>query len=157
MKNDWSNWQFFKKTEWEDVPEKPGVYKIRCLDNIGKPVKIKRLVRIDKGGVLSIGESGNLRQRLKQFWKSSREDTRHAAAWHYFAFRYDEKFPKESMQFCYTPSSSKNEAIRIEFILFLEYRKQFMDGPPLNINRGKYPRNYKKLFRKIIGKEPPEG
>ncbi|MEK7678858.1 MAG: hypothetical protein AAB356_01575 [Deltaproteobacteria bacterium] len=157
----WTAWQKFNELtddEWKKIPESPGVYQIRCVGANGKPKKIKRLLNTDSEGILGIGESGYLRTRLRAFWGSPNQ---HAAAWNYSVFRYDKAFPKKFLQFCYAKTGAedkkgKNKAVELEFRLLLEYRKKFLDGPPLNVNRGKYPKTYIELFKKIIGKEPPK-
>jgi len=62
---DWSDWKDPKYWErllekWKDAPKEPGVY-IVCANR-----PIARLQGKDKHGMLTIGESQNLRQRLRR-------------------------------------------------------------------------------------------
>jgi hypothetical protein len=159
MESAWSKWKPIEEALTGDVPEKAGVYQIRCVDKTGKPVAINRLARKDKEGIVGIGESGNLKTRLGQFNKTiiKKDYTRHAAAWHYLSFRYDKIFPVKLLQVRYKTTRNKSTATKIEFELLLKYRKIYMDSPPLNNSRGKFPYDYssriKKLFKPIPGWE----
>ena len=48
---------------WQNIPESSGVYKIQCIQD-KKPIKINRVLGIDNQGILYIGKSENLRERL---------------------------------------------------------------------------------------------
>jgi hypothetical protein len=52
-------------------PGRPGVYRIRALDGAGQPVPFRRLNDIDQEGILHIGQSRNVRERLTQFTRSA--------------------------------------------------------------------------------------
>ncbi len=144
MKRGWSKWRCFKDAEsdWEDVPESPGVYQIRAVDReSGKPVSISRLIGEDKKGILGIGESNNLRKRSKQFWASVMKEgnnenpdnmKRKSRAWLYLKFKYDKRFGKDCLQFCFKECKNKKEAKASESDLLCYYRTVFLDGPPLN-------------------------
>lgn len=144
MEGNWSKWRYFKdaKLNWKDMlSEEPGVYRIRSVDKIGKPVAISRLAGEDTKGILGIGESENLRRRLKQFWasvekKGNNENPnnmpRKSRAWLYLKFKYDKRFGKDCLQFSSKECKSKGEAKDKESNLLCSYRTKFLDGPPLN-------------------------
>ena len=151
----WSTWSSFKnQTALDKIPNVPGIYQFRSV-NKGIPVKIQRLSEFDENGILSIGESGDLKIRIKAFWYTlkKKDYSRHAAAWHYISFGFNKNYPEQSLEFRYKKTGTKPKAVKDEFIELLKYRKKFMDGPPLNINRGRYPTGYKKIFKRIIGRE----
>ncbi|MBI5587486.1 MAG: hypothetical protein HY889_03860 [Deltaproteobacteria bacterium] len=154
--NRWSKWRSFKEKEsaLNEIPEEPGIYQFRSVKK-GIPIKIQRLKKNDEKGILSIGESGNLKKRIKAFWYSlkNKDYSSHAAAWHYLSFGFDKNFPAHSLEFRYKKSGTKSKAIKEECIELLRYRNKFMDGPPLNISRGKYPPSYEKIFKQITGRE----
>jgi hypothetical protein len=158
VKNRWSRWRYFKELTSGNVPESAGVYQIRCVNQRGTPQKLIRLASIDKDGILGIGESNNLYRRLRQFWVtiSKKDYTRHAAAWHYLSFCYDQRFPENCLQFRYKKVKNKDMATCLEFDLLLKYRKKFMDGPPLNNSRGKFPDDWEKRIKKAFGRFPPK-
>ena len=63
-------WQIFEHeitSHSEELPEAPGIYRVRLLGRGGKPVKIKRLYGTDADGILMIGSTKNLRKRSAQF------------------------------------------------------------------------------------------
>jgi len=159
MNNNWSQWISFYDIDKYHVPQKSGVYKIRYFNkNINKPHQIQRLYGIDKEGILSIGESGNLFNRMWTFYEAIqplKKQLNHAAAWYYVSFKYNRVFKKRYLQFSYMITQNKKEAERKEFILLAEYRNIFLDLPPLNNNPGKYPYDWKKIMKSITGILPP--
>ncbi len=62
----WSNWENIEK-----LPdyEGKGVYRFRLVDNKGKSISIQRFLGEDKDGIIIIGETENIKTRLKQFNK----------------------------------------------------------------------------------------
>lgn len=64
MKSNWSELERIKTLEenWDELPATAGIYIIRC----GK--KIHRAGGVDHNGILYIGKSLKLRDRLWQFW-----------------------------------------------------------------------------------------
>jgi len=52
----------FLETHWDDMPSKSGIYIIWC----GR--SIPRAGAVDKKGILYVGKSSNLRNRLWDFW-----------------------------------------------------------------------------------------
>jgi len=158
---EWSPWIFFSEVGHYRIPAKPGVYEIRCVSGRGKPFKIYRAYGVDEDGILSIGESSNLSDRLHGFRRTIQPHTKrssHAAGWCYVSLRYERVFKKENLQFKYKVTGTKKQAQKEEFILLCKYRSQFLDLPPLNNNMGEYPkRGWKNIMKAITGIEPLEG
>jgi hypothetical protein len=158
---DWSGWIAFSEINRHDIPEKPGVYMIRHAERKGSPAKINRVYGIDEQGILSIGETINLKDRLRGFHRTiegPRRWSNHAASWYYVSCRYDRFFKKDGLQFRYRITKTKEEAEREEFILLAKYRNKFLDLPPLNNNPGKYPeKDWKDIMKAIFKREPLDG
>jgi hypothetical protein len=53
---------------WKNIPECGGVYFIYSYNN-KSPVKINRVLGVVKVGVLYLGKSENLRERIRMLWK----------------------------------------------------------------------------------------
>src|SRR4030042_2623203 len=153
METSWSNWSRFRVEELSTIPKREGIYQFRCVDEKGAPIMISRLKGKDSNGIIYIGSSENLKNRIKGFWKTIEkwDRSRHAAAWTYCTFKYDSLFPPHNLQFRYIATKSMT---RYEFDLLLGYRKKFMDLPPLNSNRPPYPYDWKARIRKVFGMEP---
>jgi hypothetical protein len=68
----WSKWQDISsaKNLALQLAKVPGVYRIRLSNSSGRPIPIGRLLRIDKNGLLAIGESANLARRIKEFYQA---------------------------------------------------------------------------------------
>jgi len=158
---EWSDWIPFLEINRHNIPERPGVYIIRYSQIKGAPAKVSRAYGIDKQGILSIGETSNLRDRLRGFYrtiKGNRRSSNHAASWYYVSCRYDRFFKKEGLQFRFKVTNTKEEAEREEFILLAKYRNKFLDLPPLNNNPGKYPEeDWKEIMKAIFQREPLDG
>ena len=108
---------------------------------------------IDREGVIYIGSSGNLRKRIRDFWRTIefQDRNRHAAAWTYYSFDYYPIFPLKHLQFRY---SVTNKTTTSEFDLLINYRKRFMDSPPLNSNRPPYPGDWIARMERVFGRRP---
>jgi predicted GIY-YIG superfamily endonuclease len=129
----WSGWFDLQTLNFEIIPPKPGVYEIRSAIN-GKPQPIDRANGIDKSGLLYIGQSHNLKRRIKGFWQHINEGKqRHTAARTYQTYGFEQKFPPEHLQIRWT-QLSKEETGHIESLLLDSYANKFLDKPPLNIS-----------------------
>lgn len=155
MEIKWSKWSPFDDCKLKKIPEKEGIYQFRCVDEKGIPIVISRLKGKDPNGIIYIGSSKNLKTRIKGFWTTIKnwDRSRHAAAWTYCTFRYDSLFRPKNIQFKYAVTKSTTN---YEFELVLEYRKKFMDLPPLNSNRPPYPYDWRSRIRKKFGKDQLE-
>src|SRR4030042_3424247 len=94
MKGDWSDWMFFGEEQLISIPKRPGVYEFRCTDGNGNPMVIDRLNGKDTEGIIYIGSSEELGQRINGFWKTIKQQdrSRHAAGWTYCSFGYNNIF-----------------------------------------------------------------
>ncbi len=153
MEKLWTDWKKFLIEELSEIPVKEGVYQLRCVDKAGLPIKVSRLTGDDSEGIIYIGSSTNLKIRIKGFWKTiqNRDISRHAAGWTFCSFGYDSIFRPDMLQFRYKVTKSITTS---EFDLMIDYRKRFMDLPPLNSNRPTYPRDWKNRMQKVFGKKP---
>ncbi|MGM3217653.1 hypothetical protein ACSQ5K_22790 [Pseudomonas sp. PhalM4] len=78
----WDGWEpeWLKLVDhYQDAPALPGVY-IICADRA-----IERAVGIDENGILTVGESDNLKRRLSAFVRcaGSKGSTGHMAGWRF--------------------------------------------------------------------------
>lgn len=126
--DDWSSWASLP-TAIADIPDVAGAYVVRC-----RGITINRAVGSDEDGVLDIGESAYLQSRLDSFWRCAREPGRegHMAGWRYAHFRFNEKFPLDSLQVKWCRTADKNEAAKLEAALFQVYLDRHKELPPLN-------------------------
>jgi hypothetical protein len=128
--------------DWLTVPDKPGVYYIRCVDKSGHPCQITRLGGTDDEGIVYVGETGwNLRTRLKGFWQTAQDYRvdRHRAGWNFSYYGCAGIFPIKGLEFCYVSCKNKQQSRNLEAECLWEYRKTngFLDLPPLNFSSGK--------------------
>lgn len=127
----WKGWT----PEWErildvyqDAPSGPGVYMI-IADG-----PINRAVGEDEHGILDVGESDNLKQRLASFVGCAR-GTRaagHMAGWRFLEYGFDKHFPLESIWVSWYEVTDKNAAYQKEGEILSEYYRQHLELPPLN-------------------------
>lgn len=130
------------KVNLPKFPEKSGVYIIN-LYKINRPLKIGRLLGIDKNGILMIGESKHLRKRLNQFLLAKQNGkTKHSEGRRFHRYNLTEKLPSgwKLKVGCRPCKNHKKEERR----LLTEYRETFGELPPLNYKDSSYV-NKKKL------------
>jgi hypothetical protein len=119
------------------VPPSSGVYQIRWAIN-GKPKVIRRANGDDYSGLLYIGETKNLRARIKGFWLYViRGRGRHTAGWTYWYYNFNKKFPPKQLEVRWA-TCSEFERLFWEDELLQDYGGKYLDKPPLNI---KFPRH----------------
>ena len=129
-----SPWKPLNEENIKNVPDESGVYQIRCK---GKP--IERLLKSDEGGILDIGESGNLQHRLHTFFRCIRDPNRggHSAGMRFAALKLSSNgFPKDDLEFRWKLTSSKKSARNEEKKLLGAYLRRFRELPPLNYKFG---------------------
>lgn len=89
---------------WKQIPESGGIYFIYGYTN-KLPIKISRVLSIDNKGVLYIGKSENLRERLRKLWRVINPKLKATA--HTFGKKYNnnkklrEAFPLTSLYVSY--------------------------------------------------------
>lgn len=81
---------------WKNIPECGDVYFIYSYNN-KSPVKINRVLGVDKEGVLYIGKSENLRERLRMLWRVLNPNLKATA--HTFGTKYNNKKNEGSIPF----------------------------------------------------------
>ncbi|MBF0305750.1 MAG: hypothetical protein HQL41_08900 [Alphaproteobacteria bacterium] len=124
----WTDWKLLIGLEWKEVPKGPGTYMI-AADH-----PLNRAVGTDQEGILDIGKSKGLRDRLKRFQHcaSTPEKRGHMAGRRFALYEMTSHFPMESLYVSWRPAASEDLAAREEGRLLDEYVKQHMESPPLN-------------------------
>lgn len=87
MKNKMNYIKITAKSFWHIIPCKPGVYLIHYLDNEDNPVELSRLFGTDISGTLYIGQSNNLKDRLRMLWRVLQPNLKATA--HTFGKKYN--------------------------------------------------------------------
>jgi len=102
----WTPWCPLEGLDFKQVPSGPGAYVV----SVGTP--LKRVVGVDSEGMIDIGESGALRQRLKDFCRcaTTKGEAGHMAGWRFGFFQFKRHFPFEALRLrcfvCSTRSST---------------------------------------------------
>lgn len=131
----WSNWKNIK-----NLPdcEGKGVYRIRLVDNNGKSISIQRFLGEDKDGIIVIGQTINIKTRLKQFYKVVKEEKKysHSEGLTIHLLKSIKKFSEKikSCTFQYT-FSKVDEPKEEEKKLLRSYFEEYGEIPPLNYKR----------------------
>ena len=74
----WSDWVPLSKSHIDPIPDTPGVYMLRCVDETGSPIKIPRVGGVDRKGWLDIGETKNLNALPTAFKKWTFDPSMHS-------------------------------------------------------------------------------
>lgn len=120
-----------------ELSDKPGVYRIRAFTKQGKPRCISRAGGVDREGILHIGQSHKLRERIGNFRRSAARGTRvHKAGSEFFKWGFPKLFPLRDLRFDFVYTDTKEEAEQREKCLHAQYRKKFLDRPPLDARAG---------------------
>jgi hypothetical protein len=125
-------WKPLNEKSIETLKEVAGVYWIRSN------MKIKRLFGVDNQGLLMIGASKNLHDRIWAFYVAStgqRKSMQHIEGqrYHYFKIR---KLHKGELEFKYQKTKNKKEAFAKENMLLEQYEIRHKELPPLNKTGG---------------------
>ena len=128
---DWTGWTAWVPLIGLDlgtVPNGPGAYVIAT----DRP--INRAVGIDPDGILDVGESGRLSDRLWGFRQcvTVRGAEWHSAGWRFAFFRFDRHFPVNTLRVRWAAAESKAAAYRAEGQLLRAYLMRHGELPPLN-------------------------
>jgi hypothetical protein len=124
-----------EKDFWNRIPESRGVYFIHSY-NDKIPKKLDRVLGQDEEGILYIGKSENIRERLRMLWRVL--NPKLTATAHTFGTKYNankklrEAFPFNSMFISYRIS---NEPKILEFKLLEKYFTKFGEVPPFNSSK----------------------
>lgn len=120
---------------WKHIPECGGVYFIKTHSK-KKPIRINRVLGIDEDGILYIGKSENLRERLRMLWRVI--NPKQKATAHTFGKKYNENkklreaFPLKSLYISYGISTDPKV---LEFKLLNKYFLKFGEVPPFNSSK----------------------
>lgn len=139
----WSGWQdILSIKEVGTLGNGPGVYKIRLADSAKRPISIGRFLHEDKSGLLAIGESKHLAERIREFkggWQSGRFG-RHPAGDRMFlasVYKYSclqTSHQNSILQVCVMKCANKEAAQDQEEKLLKDYFIDYGELPPLNSN-----------------------
>src|SRR5262249_24094478 len=132
LKVDWTGWEPWTRLKGLDllkVPTGPGAYIVAT--NRGP---VARAVGKDAKGLLDVGESGNLRDRLWGFLEciEKPEAEWHRAGWRFTFFDFARHFPVASLRVRWCPTKDKDAAVRLEGQILLAYLRRHCELPPLN-------------------------
>jgi len=126
----WEGWEpeWLKlKEHYGKAPAVPGVY-IICADRA-----INRAVGIDEQGILTVGESSNLKRRLSAFVRSAEDEKAgHMAGWRYSYYSFKKAFPLDSLWVSWCPTVDKASAYAKEGEMLGLYLAEHYELPPLN-------------------------
>jgi len=120
---------------WKRIPESGGIYFIYGYKN-KLPIKISRVLSIDNDGVLYLGKSENLRERLRMLWRVINPKLKATA--HTFGTKYNinkklrEAFPLISLYVSYTITT---EPKTLESELLDKYFLKYGEVPPFNSSK----------------------
>lgn len=125
---DWTDWELLLKADLSRIPNGPGAYMIAARKSIN------RAYGKDVEGILDVGESGHLRGRIKSFIACAKGNQRsgHMAGWRFHRFKFDSKFPLNSLYISWHTAETKEEAYRLEEQILESYLEQHSELPPLN-------------------------
>ena len=136
----WSEW--FDIENYASTDRAPGVYRIRlAFTGDRRPVIIPRLLNQDRDGLLSIGQSGNLRDRIRSFYKVANNATgflKHSSGDRLFLVRIcshassNSYFSDKIIQHSFVSQKDKESAKALEERLLKCYFKEYGELPPLN-------------------------
>lgn len=142
MENETSKWSpaylLITSGPHPEVSSKPGVYRIRAYTKHRGPLPIPRLAGVDPLGILHIGQSDNLRRRIRYFRGAALgKKYPHKAGREFSEWHFANLIPLESLRFDCIETSTEQEALKLERVLHVEYRRKFLDRPPLDSTSGR--------------------
>lgn len=126
----WKEWLTLdQKTIETCVPHDPGVYKIACARSL------PRLVGWDQDGILVIGESKDLNNRINQFFRTiTRPRTLiHSEGVTFHNLGMEDHFPISTLRFKFVIAEGKQEAEKLEALELKAYEDIHKEFPPLNV------------------------
>ena len=133
----WCKLEDLARRGFVDVPKSPGVYFVRCSRG-GKPVAIYRLGGRDEGGILYIGMSKDLRERIRQFWGAITGETRQHTVFSTLTFCGLSDLVKSSeMEVSWKALRNPEDAERQEWAAMYLYCRKYKEPPPLNLIVGR--------------------
>jgi len=123
-----TRWRNLQDLDLTLVPGSPGAYQVAT----NRP--LARTVGVDPLGIIDIGESTNLRKRLKNFMRcaAQRGQEGHMAAWRYNHFHLERHLPLASLRVRWVVTKDKPAAYRAECKMLNRYLHRHCELPPLN-------------------------
>ena len=120
-----------------NIPPDSGIYFIYSISENGHPKAVQRVLKIDSSGILYIGKSKNIKDRLRMLFRVLHPELYKADA-HTFGKNYNQSlglqdsFPLESLAINYhlTQDYSNLETSELK-----KYFDEFGEVPPLNFSR----------------------
>jgi hypothetical protein len=113
----------------------PAVYELRIATD-DRPIAIPRFLGTDVRGVLSIGETGGMAFRHRQFISAIEKCYGHSEVnLLYYLLRYtplNKLHPKHCLEYRFRKERAKQAAKLAEARLIKAYVRQFGEAPPLN-------------------------
>ena len=136
------------------APSTPGAYVVAA------DTPINRAVGSDEYGILTIGESDDLRRRMTSFASCalSYGTEGHMAGWRFSFLRFERYFPFAKLRIRWRATETKEKANELEGKMLLAYLSKHLELPPLNyqFNWSLFKGGNWDLFDVMIGlKEPP--
>lgn len=130
------SWKRLTEENIHQIPETLGVYQVKL------PRKIHRLLGTDNNGIMVIGFSKNLSNRLDAFYKSIRPITEYKTGFHGEGVRFCKLklykiFKVERFLFRYKTTKTIKKAKKLEALELEKYQWLYGELPPLN-NSGGY-------------------
>ncbi len=124
----WESWQSLLLLDLTDVPYSHGAYAISTNR------RINRAVGSDPEGILHIGETNDLKYRIKTFRDCVRSAKykSHMAGWRFKFFQFEKKFPVKSLRVRWVRVTTKKAASKAEAQALTDYLKAHCELPPLN-------------------------
>ena len=134
---EWSELHPLRSGYHLEIGRRAGVYRIRAIDADGRPVSIARVKGTDPDGILHIGQSVNLGVRIRTF-RQAAEGLRapHHAGIEFRRWGFGDRFPLQNLRFDYILVEDGAVALRLERELHEEYRRRYLDRPPLDGTSG---------------------
>jgi len=122
----------------------PGVYIVFWMKN-SRCVEIPRMLRIDRKGVLYIGSSKKLKNRLRNLWislqmarsRAKRKKYPHTFGPSLIYTGLIDRILDEELMICFKHFKNENYAKDQEKLALLKYTRYYGEPPPLNLNVGR--------------------
>jgi hypothetical protein len=128
------------------IPESPGVYVV-CWVKEGNAVPVPRIIGVDKAGILYVGSTANLANRLKSLLKAIRiargenekpsKKYRHTLVLTLLYTGLAERISSKDLLVYYKTFNGKKEAETQEALFLYEYTRLYGEPPPLNLKVGR--------------------
>ncbi|MEO7034455.1 MAG: hypothetical protein ABI548_11180 [Polyangiaceae bacterium] len=131
----WSDWHALEPATIEALAVKPGAYVVGLPESFGS---LRRLLAADEHGLLDVGESGELRTRLRHLFRCAtvKGQRGHMAGWRLGTGGLVDKLGITAQElrisWCYAEDGSDEEAYRLEGTILQSYFDLFGELPPLN-------------------------